>query len=107
MSAACQVSVSNDWATIYGALTNVRDSIESMSKFNQVEILRILTKHSVTINENKYGIHINLTDISLPIIEELKIYINYVKSQELQLDQTEKQKESFKNIFFDKDVKDM
>lgn len=107
MSSECQVSMCNDWTTIYGALTTVRDSIESMTKFNQVEILRILTKHSVTINENKYGIHINLTDLSLPIIEELKIYINYVKSQELQLDQTEKQKESFKNTFFDKDVKDM
>ena len=31
-------------------LTNIRDSIEAMTKFNQVEILRIFVKHSVTIN---------------------------------------------------------
>ena len=107
MSAACQVSMSNDWATIYGALTNLRDSIESMSKFNQVEILRILTKHSVTINENKYGIHINMSELSDSVVKELKLYINYVKSQEIQLNQNEKQKETFKNTYFAKDVKDM
>ena len=85
----------------------MRDAIELMPKFNQVEILRILTKNSdVTINENKYGIHINLSDLNQPLIDELKIYIRYVKSQELQLDQTEKQKESFKNTYFMKDVKD-
>jgi hypothetical protein len=85
----------------------MRDAIELMPKFNQVEILRILTKNSdVTINENKYGIHINLSDLNQPLIDELKIYIRYVKSQELQLDQTEKQKESFKNTYFMKDVID-
>ena len=88
-------------------LTNIRDSIEAMTKFNQVEILRIFVKHSVTINENKYGIHINLTDLSPQLIAELNIYINYVKSQEFQLDQNEKQKETFKNTYFDKDVKDI
>lgn len=88
-------------------LQTMRDVIELMPKFNQVEILRILTKNNdVTINENKYGIHINLTDLNQSLIEELKIYIRYVKSQEQQLDQTEKQKESFKNTYFLKDVKD-
>ena len=88
-------------------LNYIREQIENMSKFNQIEILRILTKHSsVTINENRYGIHINLTDLNQSLIEELKIYIRYVKSQEQQLDQTEKQKESFKNTYFLKDVKD-
>lgn len=87
-------------------LTGIRDSIELMPKFNQVEILRILTNKNVTLNENKYGIHINMTDLSYPLIEELKMYINYVKSQEIQLDQNEKQKETFKNTYFVKGVKD-
>ena len=96
-----------DMNTHCNELQTMRDTIELMPKFNQVEILRILTKNSdVTINENKYGIHINLSDLNQPLIEELKIYIRYVKSQELQLDQTEKQKESFKNTYFMKDVKD-
>jgi hypothetical protein len=91
----------------YNDLSQIRDSIEAMNKFNQVEILRILTKHkNVTINENKYGIHINLSELNGQIINELKMYINYVNTQEIQLNHTEQQKESFKNIFFVKEVKD-
>ena len=67
-------------------LNSMRDQIENMSKFNQLEILRILTKNKdVIINENKYGIHINLSDIDISIL---------------------KQKERYKNIFFVKDNKD-
>ena len=88
-------------------LITIRDSIELMSKFNQVEVLRILTNNNtVTINENKYGIHINMTELTSQTVEELSVYINYVKSQELQLDQSEKEKETFKNTYFVKDVKD-
>ena len=69
-----------DMNTHCNELQTMRDTIELMPKFNQVEILRILTKNSdVTINENKYGIHINLTDLNQSLIEELKIYIRYVR----------------------------
>ena len=45
-------------------LNLIRDKIELLPKFNQVEILRIFSKHAdITLNENKYGVHINLTDI--------------------------------------------
>jgi hypothetical protein len=78
-----------------------------MSKFNQIEILRILTSHKeVTINENKYGIHVNLTDLNNTILNELCSYINYVTTQEIELSQAEKQKENYKNIYFIKDNKD-
>ena len=101
-------TIATDFNQQFTELTNIRDSIESMLKFNQVEILRILTNNkNVTINENKYGIHINMTELSAPLIEELKMYISYVKSQEIQLDQSEKQKETFKNTYFVKGVKDM
>ena len=37
-------------------LNYIRESVEHMNKFNQVEILRILHNHTnVTLNENKYG----------------------------------------------------
>ena len=88
-------------------LNNIRESIQNMSKFNQIEILRILTSHKeVTINENKYGIHINLSDLSSSILNELSNYINYVTKQENELSQAEKQKEDYKNNFFVKDNKD-
>ena len=86
----------------------IREKIESMPKFNQVEILRILNQNgsNVVLNENKYGVHVNLTDLSDEIITDLKVYLNYVSTQELNLNELEKQKEEFKNIYFAKDVKD-
>uniref|UniRef100_A0A6C0B1J9 NET domain-containing protein n=1 Tax=viral metagenome TaxID=1070528 RepID=A0A6C0B1J9_9ZZZZ len=91
----------------YAELNSIREKIESMPKFNQVEILRILHKdNQVTLNENKYGTFINLTDLSQNMIELLKTYINYVNTQEYNLNTLEKQKEEFKNIYFTKDNKD-
>lgn len=84
-------------------LNTMRTNVENMSKFNQIEILRILTKtKDVTINENKYGIHINLTELSNDILDELKAYIKYVNEQEKQLSNIEKQQESYKNIILKK-----
>ena len=89
-------------------LNYIRETIEKMNKFNQIEILRILLKYNkdVTINENKYGIHINLSELKKEIIEELKLYINYVNTQENTLNQIENEKEIFKNKYFTKDNKD-
>lgn len=79
----------------------IRDSIEQMSKFNQVEVLRILHKHAdVTLNENKYGVHVNMTNLSDVVLKELKMYVAYVNTQEQVLKTDEKQKETFKNIYF-------
>lgn len=87
----------------FNQLNQLREAIEHMSKFNQIEILRILTNHSdVIINENKYGIHINLTELNQNIIDELEVYIKYVNTQEIELNNVEKQKEDYKNTFFAK-----
>ena len=92
----------------FNKINGIRESIENMAKFNQIEILRILTKHQdVIINENKYGIHINLSELSDEIIEELLVYISYVNMQEIELNKIEKQQEDYKNIYFMKDNKDI
>jgi hypothetical protein len=91
----------------FNKTNGIRESIENMSKFNQIEILRILTRHKeVIINENKYGIHINLSDLSNDILDELLVYVNYVSTQEIELNNIEKQKENYKNTYFLKDNKD-
>jgi hypothetical protein len=88
-------------------LNYIRDHIESMNKFNQIEVLRILNNHKdVTINENKYGIHINLSDLKKVLLDELNDYIKYVNTQEVTLHQVEKEKEDYKNTYFTKDIKD-
>lgn len=86
-------------------LNQIRDKIESMSKFNQVEILRLLQLHNetITFNENKYGIHVNLSEVDSDVILKLENYIHYVNTQEITLNQVEKQKENFKNTYFTKE----
>ena len=88
-------------------LNYIRESIETMNKFNQIEVLRILNNNKdVILNENKYGVHINLSELKKEILNDLMTYINYVNTQESTLNEIEKQKESFKNIYFTKDNKD-
>ena len=88
-------------------LNQLREKIESMSKFNQIEVLRILSKfQELTLNENKYGIHVNLSEVPTSVIDSLKMYTTYVDTQETNLNFLEKQKEDFKNIYFTKDNKD-
>jgi hypothetical protein len=88
-------------------LNNIREIIESMPKFNQVEVLRILSKYNkIILNENKYGVLVNMTDFEDEVIEKLKSYISYVNTQESNLNEVEVQKENFKNIYFVKDNKD-
>jgi hypothetical protein len=88
-------------------LNYLRESIENMNKFNQVEVLRILNKHNdVTLNENKYGIHINLSELKKEVLDELSIYVKYVVTQETTLHAIEKQKDDYRNTYFLKDIKD-
>jgi hypothetical protein len=88
-------------------LNFIRETIENMNKFNQVQVLKILNKYKdVTLNENKYGIHINLSELSKEKIEELNDYIKYVNTQEKTLNYIEQQKESYRNTYFSKDIKD-
>ena len=102
MEAVSAIEYKDDFLKI----NSIRDKIEAMSKFNQIEVLRILTKHNVTINENKYGIHINLSELEDVILEELLVYIKYVNTQEVELNNIEQQKQSYKDIYFLKDNKD-
>jgi hypothetical protein len=88
-------------------LNYIRETIENMNKFNQIEVLRILSRHSeVILNENKYGIHINLSELNKNIINELNVYIKYVNTQEIALNSIEQQKEDYRNTYFAKDIKD-
>ena len=57
-------------------LNYLRESIENMNKFNQIEVLRILNKHKdVILNENKYGTHINLSEVKKSVLDDLSFYV--------------------------------
>jgi hypothetical protein len=66
-----EVSVSTNDVNTFSVseLDYIREAIENMNKFNQIEVLRIMNKHSeITLNENKYGVHINLSELKNEII---------------------------------------
>lgn len=90
-------------------LEKMKTYIENLSKFHQVEILKILSKNLCKINENKSGVYVNLSFLSNETLQEMKEYIHYIKEQEESFNTMEYQKEEFKNAFFidkDKDNKD-
>ena len=84
----------------------IRDKIENLDKNNHIDILRLLVKNDVFINENKNGVFINLTDLSNDIINDMEKYIDYVIEQKIDLDYIEKQKDVLENKYF-KDNKEL
>ena len=82
-------------------LNLIKSSIEAMNKFHQVEVLRILKGcPTVTLNENKNGVFVNLTELSAAKVGELEEYVRYVAVQEDQLSELEDKKEQFISEFY-------
>jgi coenzyme F420-reducing hydrogenase alpha subunit len=96
-------------ATNYSAeyIEKIKNTIETMDKYHQIEILKILAKNSTKINENKSGVYVNLSFLPKNTIQQLADYIDYIRDQEDSLITMEYQKEEFKNTFFtEKEDKD-
>ena len=88
-------------------LDRLKNRIESMSKYHQIEILKILSRKLSKINENKSGCYINMSFLPEDTLKELEEYVSYIKDQEESLETMEYQKEEFKNAFFvEKENKD-
>ena len=88
-------------------LENLKNTIECMSKYHQIEILKILSKKLSKINENKSGCYINMSFLPEDTLKELEEYVSYIKDQEESLETMEYQKEEFKNAYFiEKENKD-
>jgi len=83
----------------------LRDKIQALDKFHQIEIFKILKTHNVNYTENRNGIFINMNELNKKIIKKIENYLNYVSTQQNQLDVVEQQKEEYKLSFF-KDNKD-
>ena len=74
------------------SLICLKEQIEDLTKFHQIEILKIL-KGDDTIN------------LKESIVIQLEDYLKYVQKQEKQLNDIEDKKDELSNIFF-KDNKD-
>lgn len=82
-------------------LLQLKEDIEILSKFHQIEILKILnTTTNVTLNENNNGVFVNMVTLDEDCISKMKEYVDYVKTQEDDLKNIEFKKEELTNIFF-------
>lgn len=82
-------------------LNALREAIEQMNKFNQVEVLRMIHAcKEVALNENKFGIYINLSELSTDLLHQLHMFVQYVNAQESNLTIAEQTKEEYKQTFF-------
>jgi len=83
------------------SLLQICKAIEMLEKSSHVGILQILSKkHKHLLNENKNGVHVNLSEVDSEALDEIVEYINYVKFQENNLTVMEEKQETFKQKFF-------
>ncbi len=82
-------------------LLYLTNTIHKMNTFHHVEIYKIFMKYpQVTLNENNSGTHINLSVTPKETLDEISNYVNYALAQENNLNIAEKQKNEYKNTYF-------
>jgi len=81
-------------------LKQLKNIIEEFSKSQQVDILKLLTKHQVNISENSNGSFVNLSDIDNKIIVEIQEYIDFINTQDSNLNKVENKKKNLEKEFF-------
>jgi hypothetical protein len=75
--------------------------IESLSKNGHIGILQILMKSNKhLLNENKNGVHVNLSEVDEETLDKIESYIKYVKLQESNLIVMEEKQETMKVKYF-------
>ena len=99
MNELSTISQKVEWKTNY--LMKLKEKLESLPIFHQIEILRILHSKNTNLNENKNGIFINITKLNDSSLVQLEEYINYVNAQEKHLSEFEEQKKFITKEYFD------
>lgn len=78
----------------------LKEKLQALSKFHQLEVFRLLQKKKVEYTENRNGIFVNMNKLDNNSIHALGDYLNYVSTQQDQLEVGEKKKEEYANSFF-------
>lgn len=85
---------------MYDEIYEIKHFIEKLNKQRQIEVLKIFNENNIDISENKNGSFVNLTLIPKEVIDKLKNYIQYIKDQDISLQEIEYVKNDFKSAFF-------
>jgi len=84
----------------YDELEKLRKIIENLNNSHHLQIAKIFKSNNIKLTENNNGIFINLNKIPCNVIEEIKQYIDFIKTQEKLIDIDEYKKETLENIYF-------
>ena len=80
-------------------LQNIKKIIENYNVEQQEDILNIIREgDDISINENKNGFFINLTNLDNNIITKIEKYMEYIVLQENHLINIESQKKEYEQI---------
>lgn len=82
-------------------LKKVKNNIENFNKQQQIDILKLLVKNNTNISENLNGTFINLSELDYSIILELQNYIDFVNTQDKNLNNVEIKKKILEKQFFE------
>lgn len=81
-------------------IRELRESIELLDEESHNEIFKIIKKNNILFSENKNGVFVNLTEIDNSIINEIKKYVEYIKTQENELINIENKKKVYEETYF-------
>ena len=81
-------------------LNLLKDKIEKLEKFHQIQILEILVENKASFTENRNGIFVNLIKVNKSVIQKIREYLLYVSNQNITLQDTEQLKEELKYNYF-------
>ena len=59
--------------------------VSNLNKLEHIEIFKILKSNNIVFTENVNGIFINLSPINISILNEIILFINYVKNKNIEL----------------------
>ena len=80
-------------------LQNIKKVVENYNTEQQEDILNIIREcDNISINENKNGFFINLTNLDSDIIRKIEKYIEYIVLQEKHLTNIESQKKEYEEF---------
>lgn len=81
-------------------IEKLKKTIETLSKYHQIEIYKILKKEEIKFDENNNGSFINLSELKHCIIKKLYDYTKYVEKQQKELLKHEKEKNRLEQKYF-------
>ena len=80
-------------------LQNIKKVVEKYNTEQQEDILNIIREcDNISINENKNGFFINLTNLDSVIITKIEKYMEYIVLQEKHLTNIESQKKEYEEF---------